>query len=197
MKKLCLLFLIVFAGLIVVAQENDTVASQGEMMRKRSNLCFYDGTKKVTITDTDLTQLLNEEDYDTYCRGRRFFKLGTGLTYGGYTAFGAGLGMGILGVHYMRTSTFTGPYWEDEQYNRGGRLLIYGIALFGQGLGAIISGSVFRSIGVRRINEVANDFNQKHKKTTVYYCLSPSVIPVNIPQSQSNMAFGMTFSVDF
>lgn len=196
MKKLCLLFLIVFAGLIVVAQENDTVASQGEMVRKRSKLCFYDGTKKVTITDTDLTQLLNEEDYDTYCRGRRFFKLGTGLTYGGYTAFGAGLGMGILGVHYMRNGEVVVGE-PDDTFDRGGRLLIYGIALFGEGLGAIISGSVFRSIGVRRINEVANDYNQKHKKTTVYYCLSPSVIPVNIPQSQSNMAFGMTFSVDF
>ena len=196
MKKLCLLFLIVFAGLIVVAQENDTVASQGEMVRKRSKLCFYDGTKKVTITDTDLTQLLNEEDYDTYCRGRRFFKLGTGLTYGGYTAFGAGLGMGILGVHYMRNGEVVVGE-PDDTFDRGGRMLVYGVAIATEGIGLIVAGSVFRRIAAGKISRIAEEYNQNNQNTAVSYRLSPSIMPVNVPQSQSNVALGMTFSFSF
>lgn len=196
MKKLCLLLMIMVVGWVAVAQENSTTAGQGDMVRKNYKLCFAQGNAKVVIPETELMQLFDEETYNSYCGGRKFFKIGTGLIFGGGAAIGTGVGLAALGVHYMRNGEVVVGE-PDDTFDRGGRLLIYGIVLFGEGLGAIISGSVFRSIGVRRINEVANDYNQKHKKTTIYYCLSPSVIPVNIPQSQSNMAFGMTFSVDF
>jgi hypothetical protein len=82
--------MIMIASFVAVAQETGTVAEQGEMVRKRSKLCFLYGIEKVVIPETNLKQLLDEEDYDSYCSGRRLFNLGTGLKYGGYAAFAVG-----------------------------------------------------------------------------------------------------------
>ena len=196
MKKLCLLLMIMVASLVALAQETGTVAEQGEMVRKRSKLCFLNGTEKVVIPETDLMQLLDEETYDTYCSGRRLFKIGTGLKYGGYMAFAVGLGVGTLGVHYMRTSE-SDPYWEDNRFNTGGRLFMLGILSFIYGNGMIPTGYILRGIGAGKISGIADDYNLNNKKTAVSYRLSPSIMPVNVPQSQGNVAYGMTFNVNF
>ena len=196
MKKLCLLLMLMVASFVTMAQENSTIAGQGEMVRKRSKLCFLNGTKKVVIPEAELMQLLDEETYDTYCSGRRLFKIGTGLKYGGYTAFAVGLGVGALGVHYMRTSE-SDPYWEDDRFNTGGRLFMLGIVTFFYGNGMIPTGYILRGIGAGKISKIADEYNQNSKNTAVSYRLSPSIMPVNVPQSQGNVAYGMTFSVSF
>lgn len=196
MKKLCLLLMIMIASFVAVAQETGTVAEQGEMVRKRSKLCFLNGTEKVVIPETDLKQLLDEEAYDSYCSGRRLFNLGTGLKYGGYAAFAVGLGVGTLGVHYMRTSE-SQPYMEDDRFNTGGRLFMLGILSFVYGNGMIPVGYILRGNGAGKISRIAEEYNQNNQNTTVSYRLSPAVMPVNVPQSQGNMAYGMTFSVNF
>ena len=196
MKKLCLLLMIMVASLAALAQETGIVAEQGEMVRKRSKLCFLNGTEKVVIPEAELMQLLDEEAYDTYCNGRRLFKIGTGLKYCGYTAFAVGLGVGTLGVHYMRTSE-SDPYWEDDRFNTGGRLFMLGILSFIYGNGMIPTGYILRGIGARKISRIAEEYNQNNQSAAISYHLSPSVMPVNVPQSQGNMAYGMTFSVNF
>jgi hypothetical protein len=184
------------ASLAALAQETGIVAEQGEIVRKRSKLCFLNSTEKVVIPDAELMQLLDEEAYDTYCNGRRLFKIGTGLKYGGYTAFAVGLGVGALGVHYMRTSE-SDPYWEDDRFNTGGRLFMLGILSFIYGNGMIPTGYILRGIGAGKISRIAEEYNENNPTTAISYRISPSIMPVNVPQSQGNVAYGMTFSVNF
>ena len=92
----------IVASWAAVAQENSTIAGQGEMVRKRSKLCFLNDTKKVVIPETDLMQLLDEEAYDSYGHGRRFFKVGTGLIYGGIGVTAAGAG--VVGLFSLYSS---------------------------------------------------------------------------------------------
>ena len=188
--------MIMVVGWVAVAQENSTTAGQGDMVRKNYKLCFAQGNAKVVIPETELMQLFDEETYNSYCGGRKFFKIGTGLIFGGGAAIGTGVGLAALGVHYMRNGEVVVGE-PDDTFDRGGRMLVYGVAIATEGIGLIVAGSVFRGIAAGKISRIAEEYNQNDQNTTIYYRLSPSVIPVNIPQSQSNMAFGMTFSVDF
>ena len=193
MKKLCLLLMLMVASFVTMAQENSTIAGQGEMVRKRSKLCFLNGTEKVVIPKTELMQLLDEEAYDSYCGGRRFFKIGTGLTYGGIGVTAAGAGVAALGAHYMETSE--GNY---DQYVMGSEVLVSGIMFCLVGSMMMFpAGLVLHGIGAGKISRIAEEYNQNHQNTAVSYRLSPSIMPVNVPQSQSNMAYGMTLSVNF
>lgn len=196
MKKLCLLLMMMVASWAAVAQENSTIAGQGEMVRKRSKLCFLNGTEKVVIPETDLMQLLDEKAYDSYCGGRKFFKIGTGLVWGGGAAIGTGVGVAVLGVHYMRNGEVVVGE-PDDTFDRGGRMLVYGVAIATEGIGLIVAGSIFRRIAAGKISRIAEEYNQNNQNTAISYRLSPSIMPVNVPQSQSNVAYGMTFSVNF
>ena len=192
MKRLCLLLMIMVASLVAIAQETGTVAEQGEMVRKRSKLCFLNGTEKVVIPETDLMQILDEEAYDSYCGGRRLFKLGTGLIYGGIGVTAAGVGVVALGEHYMRTNE--GNY--DLYVMRDVLVAGIGLCVYGS-IMMLPAGFAFQGIGRGKISKIADEYNQNNKNTAVFYRISPSVMPVNVPQSQSNVAYGMTFSVNF
>ena len=188
--------MIMVASSVAIAQENVLVARQGQMVRKRSSLCFLDGRDKVVIPETELKQLLDEETYDSYRVGKRFFKIGTGLACSGFVAAVLGYSVGARGVEYMRTSD--GDHWaDDDQFNKGGRLLTLGVALGFYGIMMIPGGFVFRGVGAKRINGIADDYNQKNRNTAISYRLLPSVMPLNVPQSQCNMALGMTLGVNF
>ena len=192
MKRLCLLLMIMVAGLVAIAQETGTIAEQGEMVRKRSKLCFLNGTEKVVIPETDLMQILDEEAYDSYGHGRRFFKVGTGLIYGGIGVTAAGVGVVALGEHYMRTNE--GNY--DLYVMRDVLVAGIGLCVYGS-IMMLPAGFAFQGIGRGKISKIADEYNQNNKNTAVFYRISPSVMPVNVPQSQSNVAYGMTFSVNF
>lgn len=193
MKKLCLLLMIMVASLVAIAQETGTVAEQGEMVRKRSKLCFLNGTEKVVIPEAELMQLLDEETYDSYGHGRRFFKVGTGLICGGIGVTAAGVGVAALGTHYMGTSE--GNY---DQKVMGSEVLVIGIGLCVYGSMMMLpAGFAFQGIGRGKINRIAEEYNENNPTTTVSYRLSPSIMPVNVPQTQGNVVYGMTFSVNF
>lgn len=193
MKRLCLLLMIMVASLVAIAQETGTVAEQGEMVRKRSKLCFLNGTEKVVIPETDLMQILDEEAYDSYGHGRRFFKVGTGLIYGGIGVTAAGAGVAALGAHYMETSE--GNY---DQYVMGSEVLASGIMFcFVGSMMMLPAGLVLHGIGAGKISRIAEEYNENNPTTAVSYRISPSIMPVNVPQSQGNVAYGMTFSVNF
>ena len=188
--------MIMIASFVAVAQETGTVAEQGEMVRKRSKLCFLNGTEKVVIPETDLKQLLDEEAYDSYCAGRRLFKIGTGLTYGGVGVVAAGVGVAVLGAHYMSTSDT--PHSEDDQYIMGSKVFVSGVGFcIYSSMMIIPAGLVLHGIGAGKISGIADDYNLNNKKTAVSCRFSPAIMPVNVPQSQGNMAYGMTFSVNF
>ena len=186
------MLMIMVASLVAIAQETGTVAEQGEMVRKRSKLCFLNGTEKVVIPETDLMQILDEEAYDSYGHGRRFFKVGTGLIYGGIGVTAAGVGVVALGEHYMRTNE--GNY--DLYVMRDVLVAGIGLCVYGS-IMMLPAGLAFQGIGRGKISRIAEEYNENNPTTAVSYRFSPSIMSVNIPQSQSNVAYGMTFSVNF
>ena len=189
MKKLFLSLVLMVASFAALAQGNFT---QKEMVRENYNLCFAENDK--AITDVELQQLLGEDIYGSYCSGRSLYKVGNGLKNGGWAAFGGGLGMMAVGTGLLLSAHET----ENEGTKNGGAVVLYlGMLTFINGNMLIPTGYVLRGIGAGKISGIADDYNLNRKKTAVSYRLSPAVMPVNVPQSQGNMAYGMTFSVNF
>ena len=176
-------------GLAALAQENVTPR---EMVRDDYNLCFTDNNQ--AIADAELQQLLGEDIYGNYCRGRKLFKVGNGLKNGGWAAFGGGLGMAAVGTGLMLTAYETE---NESQGDAGVMVLGLGLISFYAGNLLIPTGYVLRGVGAGKISRIADDYNLNNKNTAVSYRLSPSIMPVNVPQSQGNMAYGMTFSINF
>ena len=154
MKKLVLSFVLMIAGLVAIAQENDI---SKKMVRDDYHLCFVQNNE--VIPDVELQKLLSEDVYNSYQTGRVLYKVGNGVKTGGWIAFGAGMGLGLTGL----------------------MLSMYDL----------------RGIGAGKISRIAEEYNQNNQSAAISYHLSPSVMPVNVPQSQGNMAYGMTFSVNF
>ncbi len=87
---------------------------------------------------------------------------------------------------------------ENEGTKNGGAVVLYlGMLTFINGNMLIPTGYVLRGIGAGKISRIADDYNLNNKKTAISCRFSPAIIPVNVPQSQGNMAYGMTFSVNF
>ena len=189
MKKLLFTLMLMVVGLAALAQENVTPRA---MVRDDYNLCFTDNNQ--AIPDAELQQLLGEDIYGKYCSGRRLFKVGNGLKTGGWAAFGGGLGMMALGTGLLLYANETG---NSESKNAGLGVLYLGTLAFIDGNILIPTGYVLRGVGAGKISRIADDYNLNNKTTAVSYRLSPSIMPVNVPQSQGNMAYGMTFSVNF
>ena len=189
MKKLLFTLMLMVVGFTALAQENVTPQ---ELVRENYNLCFAENNK--AITDVELQQLLGEDIYGSYCSGRSLYKVGNGLKNGGWAAFGGGLGMIAVGTGLLINANET----VNEVTKNGGLLTLYlGVLTFINGNILIPTGYVLRGIGAGKISGIADDYNLNSKKTAVSYRLSPAVMPVNVPQSQGNMAYGMTFSVNF
>lgn len=191
MKKLCLLLMIMVASWVAVAQENNTLVGQGEMVRKGYNLYFVQGTDMVLVPDGELSQILDEETFGTYCSQRRKYKLGNALQIGGWAGLGGGLAIGIPGFYLLR------EHMNDSWGGIGCIMLMSGTGLVLEGIALIPTGNIMRSSGAKKINRIADEYNENNPTTVVSYRLSPSIMPVNVPQSQGNMAYGMTFSVNF
>ena len=176
-------------GYAALAQGNVTPT---EMVCENYNLCFAENNQ--AITDVELQQLLGEDIYGSYCSGRSLYKVGNGLKSGGWAAFGGGLGMMAVGTGLLINAN----EMENERMKNGGVLTLYlGILTFINGNILIPTGYVLRGIGAGKISGIADDYNINNKKTAVSCRFSPAIMPVNVPQSQGNMAYGMTFSVNF
>ena len=173
-------------GLAALAQENVTPR---EMVRDDYNLCFTDNNQ--AIPDAELQQLLGEDVYNSYQTGRVLYKVGNGVKTGGWIAFGAGMGTGLTGL-------MLSMYEESPSLRTTGAVMyVVGISAYLNSFLLIPSGYILRGIGAGKISRVAEGYNQNSGNTAILYRLSPAVMPVNVPQSQGNMAYGMTFSVNF
>lgn len=191
MKKLCLLLMMIVASWAAVAQENGTIAEQGEMVRKGYNLYFVQGADRVLVSDVELSQLLDEGTFGTYCSQRRKYKLGNVLKIGGWASLGGGIAIGIPGFYLLR------EHMDDPWGGLGCIMLMAGTGLVLEGVALIPTGYIMRGSSAKKISRIADEYNQNNRSTYISYSLSPSIMPVNIPQSQSNVAFGMTLSVSF
>lgn len=188
MKKILLLFVLMVAGFAVMAQEN---VNPKELVRDDYHLCFAQTNE--AIPDVELQQLLGEDAFGSYCSGRKLYKVGNGLKTGGWAAFGGGLGMMATGTGLLIGANETG---SSGMKNAGLLVLSVGMIVFIDGNILIPTGYVLRGVGCGKISRIAEDYNQPNV-SSVSFRVAPTVIPVNVPQSQSNMALGMTFSVNF
>lgn len=191
MKKLCLLLMLMVASFVTMAQENSTIAGQGEMVRKGYNLYFVQGPDKVLVSDGELSQILDEDTFGTYCSQRRKYKLGNALKIGGWAGLGGGLAIGIPGFYLLR------EHVRDSWGGLGCIMFMAGTGLVLEGIALIPTGYIMRGSGAKKINRIADEYNQYNPNTAVSYRLSPSIMPVNVPQSQNTMALGLTFGVSF
>lgn len=186
MKKLVLSFVLMIAGLVAIAQENDI---SKKMVRDDYHLCFIQNNE--VIPDVELQKLLSEDVYNSYQTGRVLYKVGNGVKTGGWIAFGAGMGLGLTGL-------MLSMYEESQSLRTTGAVMyVVGISAYLNSFLLIPSGYILRGIGAGKISRIAEEYNQNNQSAAISYHLSPSVMPVNVPQSQGNMAYGMTFSVNF
>ncbi len=190
MKKLLFLLVLMVAGLVATAQEDGTVAGQGEMVREKSDLCFLKDSESVVIPKADLVQLLGEEVYGSYCNGQKLYRIGEGLKNGGWAAFGVGLGTGVLGLELLANGG------SEHVGGVGMVLLMAGTWSFVAGNAMIPTGYILRGVGAGKINRVANGYNQNGRNTTVSYRLLPSVMRCHAMPEQAKFSVGMTFSVN-
>jgi hypothetical protein len=190
MKKLLLSLVLMVAGLVAMAQENEIFAEQGEMVRKGYNLCFaQDGFNNV-IPDAKLEQLLDEDACNGYYTGKALYRVGDGIVTGSWIALGFGAGVFFSGslLGYQATS---------ENIKNLARLMqMLGAYGFYEGIMSLPAGYILRGVGASKIRGVADDYNQGHQNTAVSYRISPCLMPVNVA-SQNNVALGMTLSVSF
>ena len=189
MKKLLFTLMLMVVGLAALAQENVTPRA---MVRDDYNLCFTDNNQ--AIPDAELQQLLGEDIYGKYCSGRGLYKVGNGLKNGGWAAFGGGFGTAVVGTMVM---VFAHAEENEVKKEAGAMVLGLGLISFYAGNLLIPTGYVLHGIGAGKISRIAEEYNENNPTTAVSYRLSPSIMPVNVPQSQGNMAYGMTFSVNF
>lgn len=191
MKKLLLSLVLMIAGLVVMAQENGSVAIQGEMVREKSNLCFLKNSESIVIPKADLLQLLGEEVYGSYYNGQKLYRIGDGLKNGGWVAFGVGLGAGVFGMELLMN--------EGSEHVSGGGLflLMTGVWSFVVGNMMIPTGYILRGVGSGKISRIAEGYNQQIRNTAVSYRLLPSVMRCHTMPEQANLGVGMTFSVNF
>ena len=191
MKKLFLSLVLMLAGFAAVAQENSTLPQQGEMMRKNYNLCLIQGAANKVIPDTELEQLLGEDACNGYYTGKALYRVGDGIVRGSWIAIGFGAGAFLSGSFLG----FQNPSENTRDFARLMQLLgAYGCY---EGIMSLPAGYILRGVGAGKISRVAEEYNQNNQNTAVSYRLSPTIMPVNVPQSQSNVALGMTFSVSF
>jgi hypothetical protein len=188
MKKLFLSLMLVVASFAVMAQEN---LNPKEMVRDDYHLCFVQNNE--AIPDVELQQLLGEDAFGSYCSSRKLYRVGNGLKNGGWAAFGGGLGMMATGTGLMIGANETG---SSGMKNAGLLVLSVGMIAFINGNILIPTGYALRGVGSGKISRIAEAYNQADI-SQVSFRITPSITPVNTPQSQGNMAYGLTFSVNF
>ena len=174
-----------------MAQEETATPERNEMVRKYYRLCFVQGADEVVISDAELEQLLDIDVCNEYYTGKALYRVGDGIIRGSWTAIGFGVGLFfpglLLGSQPRSNNVKEVAFW------------MVSMGAFGciEGLLSLPPGYILRSVGVKKIKGIAEGYNLNNRKTAVHYQLTPSVMPVNVPQSQGHMAYGMTFSINF
>lgn len=159
---------------VVFVEEPSSNVYGGIMRRKGRDLLLDDRE----LSSEEVRDLVGLDNYETYLSARKQITTGRVFT----PIFYGSLGTSVL---WVLVSVAT----DESEY-----LLPAGI--FANI--ALISGPfmiINNSAGKGRMNWVADEYNHSH--SSVSYTVSPSVLKLNMPQSQGNSALGMTVSVNF
>ena len=189
MKKLILSMILVMASVVLFAQSNTYEVNEpvkstisallttggGHMERDGSGLTL-DGRM---LSDTEVKELVGEENYETYLSARKQIKTGQTFT----SIF---IGSGIATIALL----FAGYAARNVSIMK----LAYIPAVAADVSLPLMC--IFGGIGKGRMSWVADDYN-KQNPSTVSYSVSPSLIRCNTLPEQAYPGLGMTFNINF
>lgn len=150
-----------------IEETKQEIILSGIMKRDGRDLTLY-GRE---LSNEEVRTLVGQDNYETYLSARKQITVGRVFT----PIFYASLGLTIVFVVVNEEvpAVITGPIAAAS----------LPMMLF------------FKGVGKGRMDWVAEEYNNSH--SSVSYNLSPSVMRINAPQSQGNVAFGLTLSVNF
>ena len=183
MKKLLLSLVLVLSSLVMFAQNENQVETMktstlsivGGMERDGKNLVIA-GRE---LTNDELKAILSADAYETYMSARKQYEKGNGLLIPGWITFGSAMTLAFVAGYTGNTDLMIPASFLE---------LISDVML--------PLGFIYKGIGKGRINWVADDFNRNQNKTYSFN-VAPSIMKCNAPGATSNMALGMTFSLNF
>lgn len=155
----------------------DTIS--GVMSRSGSDL-LLDG---ILLSDSEVLNLLGEQDYDTYLNARKQ------LTVGGVSTFFFAVSLvgDVAGIYGMINGK------DSDAIVRSA--LVFYVSIIATNVFTPLM-CVFNGIGNGRMNRLVEGFNQKHNKTMTF-SVAPSLMNCEMPQLQNNYGLGVTLRANF
>ena len=143
------------------------------------------------LSDEEVLALVGPENYDTYLSARKQVAVGRAFTPIFIVSATVTAVSGILYLVYLDEYTSGDTHRLQDMANAGVVFAVFA-PIASVSLPLMIA---FKSIGKKRLNWIADDYNQKNNAFS--YQLSPSIIRCNMPQSQKGLGLGLTLSVNF
>lgn len=144
------------------------------------------------LSEEEVLALVGPENYETYLSARKQVAVGRAFTPVFFVSLGVTVVSGILYLVYLDEYTSGNQYYLDDVTNA---LTVFAVfsSVSNVSLPLMIA---FKSIGKKRLNWIADDYNRKNSAAFSYQ-LSPSIIRCNTPQSQKGLGLGITLSMNF
>ena len=156
--------------------QQSTTFKMEEIMERDGRNLLLAGRK---LSDKDLKSLLSEDGYETYMSAKNQYVNGNGYLVAGCFCFGASITLSALAFII-----------RDEHFLQSGIIFAIPAAV------SLPVGFIYHGIGKGRMNWVADEYNRTQSKNYSFN-MSPSIMKCNAPGATSNMALGMTFSLNF
>ena len=156
---------------------SDTIS--GIMSRSGSDLLL----NGVLLSDSEVLNLLGEQDYDTYLNARKQ------LTVGGVSTFFFVVSLvgDVAGIYGMINGK------DSDAVVRSA--LVFYVSFIATNIFTPLM-CVFNGIGNGRMNSLVDSFNRKHNKSMTL-SLSPSLMNCEMPQLQNTYGVGVTLRANF
>ena len=188
MKRL-FLFVLLFTGLSVCAQENSVLDSiKGQPLKMhRADLFFgetYFAPDAHLLTDDEIKTLLGPDLFDQFHSGRSSYYTGRTLKTVGWINFGVGLGFTAFELY---------AYDFNFKVFSSSFLTYLGIGTVIEGVVLVLIGNNLLKQGNNKLKGILEQYNKDGLNLT--YSLSPTLMRCQIPQNQT--ALGMTFSINY
>lgn len=143
------------------------------------------------LSDEEVLALVGPENYETYLSARKQVAVGRAFTPIFIVSATVTAVSGILYLVYLDKYTSGETHRLGDMTNA---LTVFAIFTSVTNVSFPLM-IVFKSIGKKRLNWIADDYN--HKNSAFSYQISPSIIRCNIPQSQKGLGLGLTLSMNF
>lgn len=173
-----------------ISSGNYSSKSQGSVIERLNERMERDGRDLVIngreLSESEVRALVGEENYETYLSARRQVAVGRAFTPVFFVSLGATVIFTTIGLIFAI---------EDDYYTAASFYIASGVTGGVAGVSLPMM-CIFKGIGKGRLDWVANEYNSKNGNTFSYQ-LSPSIIRSKVPGQQTNVALGVTFSMDF